>query len=67
MVFTSFPQYILKKQIGERFYRKQIFTIFFLQLSLLTTSEEFWKGLVLEKQVNTSLEHLFGLVDFLSS
>ena len=47
-MFTSFTQYILKKQIGERFYRKQIFTIFFLQLSLLTTSEKFWKGLVLK-------------------
>ena len=28
---------------------------------------KFWKGLVLEKQVSTSPEHLFGLVDFLSS
>ena len=67
IAFTYFKQFTLKKQIGERFYHKQIFTIFFQQPSTLITSEKFWKELVLEKQVNTSLEHLFGLVDFLSS
>ena len=43
-----------------------IFNIFPASVSL-NNFKRIWKELVLEKQVNTSLEHLFGLVDFSSS
>ena len=42
-MFIFFIQYILNKQIGEQFYHKQIFTIFFQRLSPLH---------ILEKQAN---------------